>query len=347
MYSLLTGHGRPTNMRVLIFLVASVAWSQSLVSIVGSVDHAANTVSTPTDTPGQGSYSTSQAATVHISTSGATICTTIDGSTPTATTQGTCLNGATHSDGDALTAFTVTTTLKAIGTKAGSTNSGVLTSIYTITSPAITFGQHGISANSTPTTAYTIALTGLTAGSGMVVIASTGDGSARTMTCSDSVNGSYSVIDFRSGTFNSTYGFYIENITGANMTITVTMSASINAAVSAVELKGDKTSGALRNHTTGNWTGPNTLTTTGNITASANDAVIVMAGNYDHVTTWTAGTPTGVAIISGTTNGQGDGNGNTVITGQASSAGYGPGTATITTSGSNGGTVIAAVFIPQ
>jgi hypothetical protein len=87
------------------------------------------TVATPTDSPGMGTYSTTQTVTLMTTTAAATICYTTDGSTPAATTPGTCSTGTTYSAGFSVAA---TTTVKAIGTKAGLTNSGVLTSVYTI-----------------------------------------------------------------------------------------------------------------------------------------------------------------------------------------------------------------------
>lgn len=97
------------------------------------------TVATPTDSPGQGTYSSSQTVTLSDSTSGATICYTTDGSTPGAATPGTC-DGAPNITYSAPFAVDATTTIKAIGTKAAMTNSGVLTSVYTINS-AINYGN--------------------------------------------------------------------------------------------------------------------------------------------------------------------------------------------------------------
>lgn len=98
-----------------------------------------NTVATPTDSPGQNTYTTSASVTLSDVTSGATICYTTNGNTPTAATAGTCDagSGITTYSGSAFS-ITATSTVKAIGTKAGLTNSGVLTSVYTIQAAAPT-----------------------------------------------------------------------------------------------------------------------------------------------------------------------------------------------------------------
>lgn len=100
-------------------------------SILTSVYTIGGTVATPTDTPGAGSYVSAQSVILSDSTSGATICYTIDGSTPGASTAGTC-NGTPTITYSGAFSVSVTSTIKAIGTKAGLTNSGVLTSLYTI-----------------------------------------------------------------------------------------------------------------------------------------------------------------------------------------------------------------------
>lgn len=90
----------------------------------------AATVATPTASPGAGTYTSAQSVTLSDATNGATICYTLNGSTPTASTAGTCdASSLTYSS--AITIST-TTTLNAIGTKAHAANSGILTAVYTI-----------------------------------------------------------------------------------------------------------------------------------------------------------------------------------------------------------------------
>lgn len=94
---------------------------------------AVTSVNSPTDSPGMGSYTGAQTITLTVGTSGATICYTVNGTTPTATTAGTCdsLTGEmTYSA--PFTSPGSSFTLMAIGSKSGLSNSGLLTSVYTI-----------------------------------------------------------------------------------------------------------------------------------------------------------------------------------------------------------------------
>jgi len=105
-------------------------------------------VAAPTDSPGQNTYTSAQTVTLSDATGGAVICYTTDGGTPTATTPGTCDsvgNEATYSTGFSTGPSTIT--VKAIGTKAGLTTSGLLTSVYTINISAPAFVSPAISQN--------------------------------------------------------------------------------------------------------------------------------------------------------------------------------------------------------
>jgi len=88
------------------------------------------TLSAPTFSPPAGTYTTAQTVSLNLP-SGATGCYTVDGSTPTATTAGTCSHGSTYSG-----AFTVSTseTVTALATEAGWTNSSAVSATYTISS---------------------------------------------------------------------------------------------------------------------------------------------------------------------------------------------------------------------
>lgn len=87
----------------------------------------------PTFSPVAGNYYISTSVSLSSATSGATICYTTDGSTPTANGAGTCTHGTTYS-----TAISVTSaeTIKAVASKSGFTDSTVSSAAYTIT-PAI------------------------------------------------------------------------------------------------------------------------------------------------------------------------------------------------------------------
>lgn len=92
-----------------------------------------STAAAPTASPVPGTYSSTQTVTLTTTTGGATICYTIDGSTPLAATPGTCSHGTTYSG---TISVATTQTIKAIATISGSTNSAVQSFAYTITPSA-------------------------------------------------------------------------------------------------------------------------------------------------------------------------------------------------------------------
>ena len=108
--------------------------SWSIYALALSAPGGTPTAATPTFSPAAGTYSSTQSVAISTSTSGATICYTSDGSTPTADGAGTCTHGTTYT-----TAVSVATTLtlKAIASKSGYTDSGVASALYTITAPSI------------------------------------------------------------------------------------------------------------------------------------------------------------------------------------------------------------------
>jgi len=83
----------------------------------------------PTYTPGTGTYTAPQTVTISSTTSGATICYTTDGSTPTANGAGTCTHGTTY-----IGTITVSTTqtVQAVASKSGTVDSSVGTAAFTI-----------------------------------------------------------------------------------------------------------------------------------------------------------------------------------------------------------------------
>jgi len=128
------------------FTVSSSATVKAIGTKAGTTNSAVMSaaytivVATPTDSPGAGTYSSTQSVTLSDATGSAVICYTVDGSTPAASTPGTCSAGTTYSG-----AFNIasTTTLKAIGTKTGLSNSAVLTSVYTISGGSISISDSG------------------------------------------------------------------------------------------------------------------------------------------------------------------------------------------------------------
>lgn len=83
-----------------------------------------STVATPTFSPAEGSYSSTQSVTISCATTGATVYYTTDGSTPT----------TSSTEYSSAISVSTTTTIKAIATKSGMTTSAVASATYTISS---------------------------------------------------------------------------------------------------------------------------------------------------------------------------------------------------------------------
>ena len=92
-------------------------------------------VATPTFSPGGGDYNTYPPPSVTItSTSGAAICYTLDGTTPTANGGGTCTHGSTYTNGSPVP-ITKSETLKAIGSEDGFDFDSAVESAYYFIGP--------------------------------------------------------------------------------------------------------------------------------------------------------------------------------------------------------------------
>jgi hypothetical protein len=99
------------------------------------------TVSAPTFSPPAGTYTSTQNVALATTTTGAAICYTLNGSTPTAVTAGTCdSNGGVEFTYTTPISVSVTTTITALGTLSGDTNSSVTSALYTINLPSNTNG---------------------------------------------------------------------------------------------------------------------------------------------------------------------------------------------------------------
>ena len=125
-------------------LVGNGVSSPLLTTWTGGTASSQPTVANPTSSLGTGTYAMPQTPTLNVSTSGATICETTDGSNPTTpgTPDGTCTNGTAKSDGNTIT-ISATTTLKLLGTKTGDINSSIVTYTYTqaqVANPTATDG---------------------------------------------------------------------------------------------------------------------------------------------------------------------------------------------------------------
>jgi hypothetical protein len=121
-----------------------------------TITSSGSTVAVPSASPAAGTYSSPQTVALSDATSGAVICYTTDGSTPTATTPGTCTHGTTYSGSIPVT---TSATIKALGTLSGYTNSGQLTSAYIIAAASIVIcpndGEVGDYANCAPSPTLT------------------------------------------------------------------------------------------------------------------------------------------------------------------------------------------------
>ena len=120
------------NMRfiLLILLLVSQAFSQRMQAITaGALSAPPAACADPTFNPAAGSYYPGQSVTLASTTSGATICYTPHGSTPAATTPGTCSTGSTYSTAISVA---VSATVKALATKSAMTNSSVSGAAYVI-----------------------------------------------------------------------------------------------------------------------------------------------------------------------------------------------------------------------
>lgn len=96
------------------------------------------TAAAPTFAPGTGYSGPATTVTMSSVTSGATLCYTSDGSTPTANGSGTCTHGTTYS-----TAVSVASslTLRAVASKSGFLDSSASSAAYTITPPVVPTGS--------------------------------------------------------------------------------------------------------------------------------------------------------------------------------------------------------------
>lgn len=193
--------------------------TQTTPPVIGALIFASGppTVAIPTASPVAGTYSSTQSVTLSTTTGGATICYTTNGTTPAATTPGTCDVGSTTYAGAITVA--VTTTIKALGTLSGDTNSSVATFAYTITPIVATPTASPVAGTYTSTQSVT-----LSDSTGGASICYTTDGSTPTApvagTCSGGTTLTYSsaitvattttikAIGTLSGNTNSTVGTF-------------------------------------------------------------------------------------------------------------------------------------------
>lgn len=292
-------------MRLLILFVLSVysVFAQGSRALILADTDAPNT---PTDSPGGGTYGSTQSVTLSDATA-TIILYTINGSTPACPATGTLYTGAIS--------VAVTTTIKAIGCN-GVTGGGVLTSVYTITA-GISFVQGTTSTvanvSSSVTTAKATTAGNTLAVGGVVYTSCATQVTAGSFngTISDTATDTFTLISSLTdaggnGTCNLLW--YAKNITGnAANVITIAWAGGGGFSVAnAVEFAGPSTSTPL--DATANGTGSavaNNIAVSSFNTASATEVVACLAIFDGNVTitpstgyTLPAATVTGAGTIS-------------------------------------------------
>ncbi len=151
--------GHDTNAAVASFSTANVTLTTGTRIITAVVEVKAAVLANPTVDNGTATYNNDVSVTPTLA-SGSKGCYTTDGSTPAATTPGTCSTGSTWNTGDAAISITATgTSLKLLATKAAWTNSSVVTFTYTLTVGAITSSPGTGTYGSTQSVTLSIATT--------------------------------------------------------------------------------------------------------------------------------------------------------------------------------------------
>lgn len=295
-------------MRLILFFIPALLCGQMSMGVVGDTHHS-STVATPTDSPGAGNYGTPQTVTLSDATSGATICYTIDGSTPGAATPGTCNSSptTTYSTGISVAA---TTTVKAIGTKATMTNSGVMSSVYTISSgitapTAISAFSGGVSVT-TGTLATTVGQTAF------VYAGFDGNGSGcngKTIIVTDLAGNTYSAIGSQINQPYACSAMFESNITHADASNTFTVTATGNGTpigIAVALTTGCNSTTPLDQSSSGyNLSGTQVIVGTPLTTTTANE--IIFAGVWNYYSGVAADTGAGYVIPSGGRNTAGTG----------------------------------------
>ncbi len=280
-------------MKYLLLLLSIPAYSQILSgTFTGTYGITTPVVSTPTDSPGAGSYGSTQSVTLSTATGGATICYTTDNSTPAATA-GSCTHGTTYSTAISISA---TTTLMAIGSESGFTNSGILTSVYTITAAPLFISAQ--SNENSGVSATTIATSGTTHTAGNLLAVGCSwnvSGADPTITVTNTAGDTFTQVDkFQDGfTLIGTATFYAKNIIGnASDVVTCTLSsARTTPGISVLEFSRLNASSPLDQHVTGNTDTTSTVTSGSFTTTSAAEVIVAFGCAYTELNpqTWTAG----------------------------------------------------------
>lgn len=175
------------------------------------------TVASLSFSPASGSYSGTQSVTVSSpGTTGATYCTTLDGSDPAAATPGTCSAGTPG----ATRSVSASATLKALGTKAGYTNSAVASSAYTIGAGSPISQDGSLSTGGvaySPTTSMTDVDSITTSGTNRLVVVRVYlvGSSISAVTVTGSTLGTFHLLGGASSAFNGDYGYQYTGVFAA------------------------------------------------------------------------------------------------------------------------------------
>jgi hypothetical protein len=260
-------------------------------------------------TPGAGTYSNGQTLSLAAFPSGASICYTSNGSTPTATTAGTCTSGTTYSGAITLPTSS-TTTINAISTKAGFNNGVMASAAYTLGAPTPPAFKSTVEAASGSTAVLSITSPSITLAAGdFVYIDCYSPGSSLSLTNSNGNTMGSLTFTANAANTGSTRGFYVLSANSGATTFTCTNNASL--AFSGVIVMDYSASPAAQLVASSDFTSKTACSTsTAACTSSAITttlpALVIACGYIPGTTTWTAGTIGGVTATlrasgSGTT----------------------------------------------
>lgn len=205
---------------VFMFLAATLQ-AQIPAAIIGGT----TIPNTPVDSPGAGTYSSTQSVTL-TDTNATAIFYTLTGTAPNCIgTSGTLYTGAFN--------ITVTTTLKAIGCN-GVTGGGVLTSVYTISGsePTFTHIQGKAGAPVSSGTTFSVTLSSAPTNGNAVVCYLSSFPTSLSITVTDGNAKSYTASAASpkntQGSAESVWLFYLLSASGASATITATANGTIS-----------------------------------------------------------------------------------------------------------------------
>lgn len=278
-----------------MLLVASGMHGQGLLPgvMAGNVP-AATQSATPSFFPPAGAYFGTQSIALATVTPGAVICWTDDGTTPAAATPGTCSAGTTYTGPVTVAA---TATVKALATKSGLTNSPVASAAYTISAPpsapAYVSECHGDGVFVTTINCSITASIGDT----FAIFAEAPSGVTIT-SVTDSVSGTLTA----TATVGLIRGYVYPNATAGSHTFTVNVGSATNPHVSVFQYSGAAASPVVGSSTASKAAVSGTSLSTGNITTTTVNNVIIVFANAGSTGASFAASSSPVAFTARRTN---------------------------------------------